>query len=1237
MSDEEILLCEIAPVAGSLRALETIECQICRAPSDANFVSIYRYAKASRICALLGSVFCAVVAGAAMPLVTIVFGALAGEFINGEEKDAHDVRNRVQHLTLVLVYIAIGSFVTTVLSTWGFNVVGEQITRHLQQCYLSSVLQQNMAYFDVVGTGELTSRLDQDMKSIQAGISHKLGTIISGISGFLVAIICAFTQNARFASIMIAQPIAKILLVGLKGACHSAKLEHLAQEVLSAMRNVIAYRSQGRYARKYRDALIRPTALDFQERLIFGGIVAGSFTILHWANGLGLWQAGRLFHQGHCTVPEALSVLYATAVAGGMLCQALPHVVDVTRASAAANRVYEVIERVSPIDPFAESEKMYDPVRGEVLFDAVNFAYPSRPERAVLKDVSFGVPAGHTVALVGPSGSGKSTIFVLLERMYLPISGSIMLDNEQIEELNVSWLRSQIGYVPQDISLFSGSIHENIACGLPHATSKVNAATIRDLLVQAAKTAHIHTFITTLSDGYETVIGANGATCSGGQKQRIAIARATVSQPTILLLDEATASLDSQCEKDVQDALKKAASGRTTLIIAHRLSTVQHADTIIVMKDGQIIDRGSHTDLMSTSAMYRELVEQQALLPGNHFREPPHLTQSPNHESKGVQRGMNDTNTPSVTMATSPRNSIGHVWHLNKLELPFVCAGVILSALAGVTYPVQACFFGNGMISIVNPTLSTGRHDVHFWARAYLVHGIVVFAIYCVRGYCFAVSASKLLLRARSQLFQTLLLKPLSFFEHKNHSTGSLVSFLSSGIPKITGISGTSLGLVVESIVMLGTGITVGCIFGWKLGVVAIATVPFIAMSSFLQYYIEVRSQKHIKRETDAVTVAHEAFAAIKTVTALSLQSRVLESLRKENQRDTRTGYWITSAAIHGCTISLRILCIAFVFWYGGTHLIATGEYTIRQFLICFAATVWGKQSAATLFAHAPDIAGARAAAERLKEIMVNDSRGNFSDKDQGFIPAPSTTEDLTLEHVNFRYPTYPKELTLKDITFTAPAGRFIVLVGATGSGKSSVINLIERFYAPESGRIILGHCPIEKYTLNSYREYIALVDQNPCLLGETLHECLLSDETDIPDEEMWRVLEDIGLAGFVQSLLHGLNTPVMSNGSTLSGGQRQRLAIAKAVLCRPRILLLDEATSALDTATEIIVQQAVKRAMKGRTVISVAHRLKTVIDADEILVFDNGSIVERGTHGQLMRLRERYWGLARLQALGFE
>ncbi|PYH96469.1 putative ATP-binding cassette transporter [Aspergillus ellipticus CBS 707.79] len=1271
-STENILLTDIQPIARTTTTTTTtsipstypttnltttpspeqiISTQIHTPPSTATLLTILRSATPTQKCILLFSTLCAVVAGAAMPVVTVITGTLAGEFIDGEDKSPGEVRERVRRLTGWLVVVAITSLLTTLLTTHLTNTLSHALTHTLKAKFLASTLRQNPAFFDLHATSTLTTTLHHDTSLIQTGLSQKLSDLVSGISGFLVALGIAFSRNARFAGVVVAQPVGLLVVVGVLGGVLGRlqkargkgveRAEGLVLGVLGGLRGVKAGRGEGRFAGKYRALVGDMADGERRERTLFGGVVGGAFLVWGWGCGLGFWQADSLYRQGRCTIPEALTIMYAVSVAGGMLVQVLPNVVDVLQANGAAGRVYAVIDRVSPIDPSEKTGKVYDRIGGEIRFEDVSFAYPTRPERRALDKVSFRVPVGHIVALVGPSGSGKSTVFSLLERLYLPLGGRVLMDGEPIDEMNVAWLRSQIGYVGQDVTLFRASIHENIAYGLSRAVTEVGGCysfsrldrdAIRELVIQAGQTAQIHSFVMELPQGYDTVIGANGSGLSGGQRQRIAIARAVISQPPILLLDEATAALDSQCEKDVQEALSRAASGRTTMVIAHRLSTIKNADTIMVMKDGRILDQGSHAELMTTCAMYQELVRQQALRPVDQTNglasEPPWIaeTKDPSMEVSSIRKTGAPLSNPS-------QNNIKQVWRLNQPEMSYILAGIMFSIVAGMAFPIQAIFFGNGIMSIISPDLTTGGHGAHFWSLMYLMHGVVVLTVYCVRGYCFAVSASQLTLRARTRLFDALLQKSLPFFEDKDHSPGALASFLSSGIPKTTGVSGTSLGLVAESLVMLATGIVVGCIFGWKLGLVATATIPFVAGSGFLQYYIAAQVHKYVRRDTDAVAITHEAFCAIRTVTVLNLQRTILESFQRQSLQDRKNGYWLKSAIFYACTTSFRILSIAFVFWYGGTHLIATGEYTIQQFFICFAATVWGSQSAAALFAQAPDIAGAHAAAARLEELMQNDPYPQ-QHQPATTVSWPSTIEELALRHVDFRYPTDPSRLTLNDVSLHAPAGAFIALVGATGSGKSSVINLLERFYAVDSGQITLGSKSIEEFDLDSYRGYLALVDQNPCLVGEDLRECLHSDERAISDDAILVALKSVGLADYVLSLPQGLSTPVVSNGSTLSGGQHQRMAIAKALLGKPNILLLDEATSALDTASEQVVQEALHHAMQGRTIIAVAHRLKTVVDADEILVFDRGRIIERGTHDALMRLEGRYWQMAQLQQL---
>ncbi|KAJ5216649.1 uncharacterized protein N7498_003056 [Penicillium cinerascens] len=1248
------------------RALDEEEARLLRAQiqlpsSSAGYGSIFRFRTKIDTLVLIMSAAAAAVAGAALPLMTVgassraailvVMGSLTGQFANNlnDSSSLSAFSHSTRRLTLDLP--GIGSFLATSVSSFGFTITGESIMKRLRRTYLSAVLRQNIAFFDSTGPGEVTARISNDMNLIQDGISQKVGLLITGVSGFFAAIIVALVRDWRLGLVMVCLPVVVLLIMGGLGSRMKAYQESsnnayahsgsFAEEVISSIRTVTAYGSQERFQAKYDESLREATALDFKAKVTMGILMALMFMVMLWGYALAFWQGNRFLQQGYSNISQIMTVLLASGMAGAMLGHAAPFIAAIAQAAAAANRIFATIERESPIDPLARSGRRCESVKGDIDFRHIKFIYPSRTNHVVFENFNLHIAAGKMTAIVGPSGSGKTSLFSLMERLYDPVQGQILLDGMPIGDLDVHSLRSQIGLVAQDNFLFNTSVYNNIMYGLGSQANELDDEKLMALVVKAAKTAQAHEFVSALPQGYHTRVGERGSTLSGGQRQRIAIARAVVSNPPILLLDEATAALDTKSENAVQAALYAAAKGRTTIVIAHRLSTIKKADTIVVIECGTIIEQGTHEELLSKQSTYANLVVTQQLR-----REEEMMETQESHdwaETDVMRMAMMDRQVSKRSGGGSrfeeSRSSVWKlmkvVWSINTPERKFLVVGILCSLFAGPGYPVQAIFFGNAIISIVDPQLSTGHHTVNFWALMLLLLGLFMLVVYFVQGLCFAIAGSKLGSRARVLAFASILRQDMLFFDAKENSSGSLAAFLAVEASKLTGISGTTLGAILNSAMTLVAAVAVACPFGWKLGLVATSTVPILLACGFLRLWIVTQMERHVKRDTEAAATACEAVSAIRTVAALTMEEVIINQyehkLDVEHQINQR--YDLFSSLVFAATQSFSLFIAAFIFWYGGMRLIGSGEYNVQQFFICFIAIVWGAQAAGTIFSFAPDIAGAKEAAARLDTLLSRQPTIDAFTAEGDAVG--DMTGDLVVEQVDFNFTSRPDCQILHQVSFSAPSGNFVALVGASGSGKTTVLNLIERFYDVVGGYITVDNKDIRQYRLSALRKRMAMVEQDSTLVGGNIRDCILGDTEDISDEEIMTACQDANIHDFVLSLPDGLRTDVGARGSRVSGGQKQRIALAKALLRNPKILLLDEATSALDAESERIVQGALDAAAKGRTTIAVAHRLSSIAHADCIYVFDKGRIVESGKHEELIKDRGKYWELVRLQDLG--
>ncbi|KAF1972708.1 leptomycin B resistance protein pmd1 [Bimuria novae-zelandiae CBS 107.79] len=1234
------------------------------APNDkVGYFSLFRYANKQEALIMAVSALASVAAGAALPLMTLVYGNFAGSFtsFSVDALAGEHFKNQINTFTLYFVYIGIASFVCVYVGMIGFSYTGERITQQIRELYLRAIFRQNIAFFDFLGSGEITTRISSDMVLVQDGVGQKISLFITGTSMFFAALIVGFVRSWKLTLIMLSATVAIVLLMGFNGANMKknqtqsvdeyATAGTLAEEVISSARNVTAYGTQKRLEAKYKLYLDRASKWDYNSKFWLSSMIAGMMGVLNLQYALAFWQGNRFLQSGELGVANILTVVMASMLAGFSIGHNLPHMQAFGQAVAAATKVFNTIERNSPIDPETEEGEKPEEFVGNIEFKNIKHIYPSRQDSTVLEDFSLKIDAGKMVALVGASGSGKSTIFGLLERFYLPMKGQVFLDGRDISTLNLKWLRRHVAIVSQEPVLFSITIYESIAHGLvgtefEHASEEKKM----QLIEEAAKTANAYNFIMDLPDKFQTKVGERGNLLSGGQKQRIAIARAVVSDPKILLLDEATAALDTKSEKVVQEALDRAAQGRTTIAIAHRLSTIRHADNIVVMAKGRIVEQGTHDELIKQQGVYQSLVQAQELSskiqPNNRFSGMSMGEKGAEVNVKGEDEDLGLVRTATTKAASvHPKKNekaktyttlelAKFAWHMNRKEHVLMLAGFGLCLCAGATPAIQAIFLGNSINAFFSPETSTGGHGISFWCWMFFMLGILTWLSYFGQGLTLSKSSAQLISRIREEAFSAILRQDIEFFDSDAVTSGSLAAFLSSEANRLAGLSGSTLGAIITACASVLVAIIVGLCFGWKLALVCTSTIPLVIACGYFRFYALVRMEKRTKESTDSASFACEAASSIRTVATLSLESHLLAQYHDKLTLQGRGNlkFMNVSSLLYALSQGLAMFIFALVFWYGG-KLMLNMEYTVLQFFIVYSAIINGAQSAGAIFSFAPDMGEAREAAMLLKSFLNRVPKiDNWSTEGKKVERLAGKVE---LQSVRFNYPGRSEHRVLRGVSLTADPGQFVALVGASGSGKSTVMQLLERFYDPTSGTVLVDDVELKDYNIQDYRAQLAIVSQETTLYTGTIRENILADRDDVPEEVIVRACKDANIYEFITSLPDGFNTLVGAKGALLSGGQRQRMAIARALLRDPKILLLDEATSALDSTSERVVQDALDAASQGRTTIAIAHRLSTIQHADVIYVFDQGKIVEKGRHDELMVKRGMYWELARLQDMG--
>ncbi|AVZ73147.1 ABC transporter ATP-binding protein [Streptomyces lunaelactis] len=894
-----------------------------------------------------------------------------------------------------------------------------------------------------------------------------------------------------------------------------------------------------------------------------------------------------------------------------------------------------------------------------VEFDDVTFGYDE--ERPVLDGFSLEIRQGETVAVVGSSGSGKSTVSLLLPRFYDVLHGAVLVGGHDVRELTFDSLRAAIGLVPEDSFLFSETVRTNIAYGKPDATDEE--------IDTAARAAQADRFIAELPDGYNTKVGEHGLTLSGGQRQRIALARAILTDPRLLLLDDATSAVDARVEHEIHEALRGVMAGRTTLLIAHRRSTLNLADRIAVLDGGRLAGIGTHEELVRSSALYRRLLTDPDELGGvspGHSTPSDVLGPEPREDHTvrdeldaefDVERGITPrlwvreentgesaapgatpellaqvealppaTDTPEIDEARAVRaeQSYGLRRLLRGFGLPLLVSLLLVAIDAGMSLLLPV-LIRHGIDQGVTQ-LALGA----VWAASALalVSVFVQWAAQIGETRMTGRTGERVLYSLRLKIFAQLQRLGLDYYERE--LTGRIMTRMTTDVDALSTFLQTGLVTAFVSVVTF-FGIMVALLFiDLQLALVVFATLPLLIVGTF---FFRRKSVKAYELARERISVVNgdlqESVSGLRIVQAFRRErdGRDRFAARSDSYRRARVrGQWLIS--VYFPFVQLLSSVAAAAVLIVGAGRIEAGTLTtgaLVAFLLYIDLFFAPVQQLSQVF---DGYQQATVSLGRIQELLQEPTSTAEAKEPLDVL---SLRGDIAFENVDFAYgASDAPEEALTGIDLRIPAGQTVAFVGETGAGKSTLVKLVARFYDPTSGRITADGRDLRELDLTAYRHRLGVVPQEAYLFEGTVRDAIAYGRPGASDAEVEAAARAVGAHDMIATLDGGYLHEVSERGRNLSAGQRQLIALARAELVDPDILLLDEATAALDLATEAQVNQATDRLTGRRTTLVVAHRLTTAARADRVILMDAGQAVEDGTHDELLALGGRYAALWR-------